>query len=324
MFNLEQAIANWRKQMLAAGIKTPVPLDELEVHLRDAIEQQAKSGLSEAETFLAAVEAIGKIRLLQQEFKKVEKGHKIIRAIMLVIGWLAASFALAYSVFRWDLDWNFFSFSPGWNLELIWAMLGILVALTAFWFLMKASRDKASRVGSLLVCMLFAGLALMALRPEPPVNGFLGRSEPSPIWFRGVLSLVLCVPGAFWFWWMRQHLARKRGSTRVHRKSNNKQKNMNKKIITLVSVAAVAAILLLLAIGRLMPIGESHNLVSDTIEVVGTLLALPVRLYAFFIYGDHGSWPLPVLILLLAVSGLMWGVIVERIVWIFSKRNTAQ
>ena len=99
---------------------------------------------------------------------------------------------------------------------------------------------------------------------------------------------------------------------------------MNKKIIALVSVAVVAAILLLLAIGRLTPIRQSHNLVSETIEVVATLLALPVRLYAFFIYGDHGSWSLPVLILLLALSGLMWGVIVERIVWIFSKRNTAQ
>ena len=97
---------------------------------------------------------------------------------------------------------------------------------------------------------------------------------------------------------------------------------MNKRIITLVSVAVIAAIFLLWGIGRLMPNG--HNLVSDTIEVMATLLALPVRLYAFFIYGDHGSWSWPVLILLLALSGLMWGVIVERIVWIFSKRNTAQ
>ena len=85
----------------------------------------------------------------------------------------------------------------------------------------------------------------------------------------------------------------------------------------------VAGILLLLAIGRLMPIDQPPNLVSGTIEVVATLLALPVRLYAFFIYGDHGSWSLPVLILLLAMSGLMWGVVVERIVWIFSKRNSA-
>ena len=44
MFDLEQSIAEWRRQMLAAGIKTPVPLEELEIHLREEIEQQMKSG----------------------------------------------------------------------------------------------------------------------------------------------------------------------------------------------------------------------------------------------------------------------------------------
>ena len=37
MFNLEQAIAEWRQQMLATGIQTPVPLEELEIHLREEI-----------------------------------------------------------------------------------------------------------------------------------------------------------------------------------------------------------------------------------------------------------------------------------------------
>ena len=43
MFDLEQSIADLRRQMLAAGIKTPVPLEELEIHLREEIEQQSKS-----------------------------------------------------------------------------------------------------------------------------------------------------------------------------------------------------------------------------------------------------------------------------------------
>ena len=42
MFDLEKSIAEWRKQMLSAGIKTPVPLEELEIHLREEIEQQIK------------------------------------------------------------------------------------------------------------------------------------------------------------------------------------------------------------------------------------------------------------------------------------------
>jgi hypothetical protein len=103
---------------------------------------------------------------------------------------------------------------------------------------------------------------------------------------------------------------------------------MNKKLITSVSFGVIAAIFLLgaseRAVDRLMPIGESHDLVRNLIEVVASLLAWPVRLYAVFIAGGHGSWFLPVLFSLLGLSGLLWGVIVERIVWIFSKRNTAQ
>src|ERR1035441_7631640 len=70
MFNLEKSVAEWRQQMLAAGIKTPVPLEELEIHLREEIEQQMKSGLSEQEIFNSAVQKIGQAGLLRTEFKK--------------------------------------------------------------------------------------------------------------------------------------------------------------------------------------------------------------------------------------------------------------
>ena len=72
MFDLEQAISNWRTHMLVAGIKTPVPLDELENHLREEIERQTKSGLSETEAFKAAVQQIGAAQVIQNEFRKVE------------------------------------------------------------------------------------------------------------------------------------------------------------------------------------------------------------------------------------------------------------
>jgi hypothetical protein len=35
MFDLERAISDWRRHMLAAGLKAPAPLDELESHLLD-------------------------------------------------------------------------------------------------------------------------------------------------------------------------------------------------------------------------------------------------------------------------------------------------
>jgi hypothetical protein len=72
MFNLEQSIAEWRQQMQAAGVKTPVPLEELESHLRDEIERQMNTGLSEAEAFQSAVQKIGPAHTVQNEFRKVE------------------------------------------------------------------------------------------------------------------------------------------------------------------------------------------------------------------------------------------------------------
>jgi hypothetical protein len=213
MFNLEQAILEWRRQTLAAGIETPVPLEELEIHLREEIERHTKSGLNETEAFQMAVKKIGQAHQLQKEFKKVEKGHKIIRAIMLVIGWLAASCALAYSVALWELDWNFFWFSPKWDLGLIYAMLGVLVALTAIWFLAKASRDKANCVVSLLLCLLLAGIAVWGLHQDEHATGIMGGHYEIPLWYRGGRTLLLCVPGVFWVWWTRRHLAQKRSPT---------------------------------------------------------------------------------------------------------------
>jgi hypothetical protein len=70
MFDLEKSIADWRKQMLAAGIKSPVPLEELEIHLREEIEQQSKSGLSEHEAFEISVQQIGQAGMLKTEFAK--------------------------------------------------------------------------------------------------------------------------------------------------------------------------------------------------------------------------------------------------------------
>jgi hypothetical protein len=70
MVDLEQAIADWRKQMLAAGIKTPVPLEELEIHLGDEIERQIKSGTNAQRAFEIAAGKIGQGRELKVEFKK--------------------------------------------------------------------------------------------------------------------------------------------------------------------------------------------------------------------------------------------------------------
>ena len=73
MFDIEKSISGWRRQMLAAGIKTPVPLEELEIHLRDEIERRTKPGSDEEETFNAAAKEIGQAHELRAEFAKIRK-----------------------------------------------------------------------------------------------------------------------------------------------------------------------------------------------------------------------------------------------------------
>ncbi len=70
MFNLEQAISEWRGQMLAAGIKTPVPLEELEIHLREDVERQVRSGTTAQQALEIAVRKIGQADALGKEFTK--------------------------------------------------------------------------------------------------------------------------------------------------------------------------------------------------------------------------------------------------------------
>jgi hypothetical protein len=71
MFNLEQAIAEWRRQMLAGGVKNTNVLDELESHLREDLRRQMDSGEGAERAFAAAVQRIGQASLLQREFAKL-------------------------------------------------------------------------------------------------------------------------------------------------------------------------------------------------------------------------------------------------------------
>lgn len=72
MFNLEQSIVEWRKRMLAAGIKTPVPLEELGIHLREEIEQRMQAGLDAPTAFAMATREMGLTEMIKTEFKKVD------------------------------------------------------------------------------------------------------------------------------------------------------------------------------------------------------------------------------------------------------------
>jgi len=73
MICLEQAIASWRVQMLASGIASPVPLDELEGHLREEIGRQIQVGASEQEAFEMTVQQFGSAQDIKTEFEKIRE-----------------------------------------------------------------------------------------------------------------------------------------------------------------------------------------------------------------------------------------------------------
>ena len=68
MFELEQSIAEWRQQMTEGVDNTPLPLDQLENHLREEIGNLMSAGMPEAQAFQLAVSRLGSPGPLQTEF----------------------------------------------------------------------------------------------------------------------------------------------------------------------------------------------------------------------------------------------------------------
>jgi hypothetical protein len=83
MFNLDQAIAQWRRRMVAGGIEARELLDELESHLRDQIDREINSGSNEQNAYRAAVASIGPVSALRAEFAKIPKGNRGQRRLIL-------------------------------------------------------------------------------------------------------------------------------------------------------------------------------------------------------------------------------------------------
>jgi hypothetical protein len=73
MFNLEQSIAEWRRHLIASGMKFPEVRDEIESHLREDVEQQVRSGATEEQAFKISVLRLGEAVALKKEFMKARE-----------------------------------------------------------------------------------------------------------------------------------------------------------------------------------------------------------------------------------------------------------
>jgi hypothetical protein len=144
MFDLETAIAQWRRQMLAAGIPSPAPLAELESHLREEVGQLVAAGVTAGDAFKTAVARVGNPRGVAAEFDKatlpwprpillgasVWGGILVLLAAMLWSRWTAGKMNLLLAV-------HIFVLTAGYGAAFVAGGCGICRVLGQRW---RASR----------------------------------------------------------------------------------------------------------------------------------------------------------------------------------------
>jgi len=86
MFNLEESILEWRRQVMDVGLKNANVLDELESHLREEAERQVKLGLLPQDAFETAVQRIGEAKTLNHEFKKNTGIKRMKHSLLMLAG----------------------------------------------------------------------------------------------------------------------------------------------------------------------------------------------------------------------------------------------
>lgn len=111
MFDIEQAIKDWRQEM--RDLADTETLDELESHLREDIEQQTRSGSDLKLSFDAAATRMGQRSALQNEFQKV--------TITKSIHWLKRTFRALTGVPDYQLATNMNTTCTNPNVEARWA-----------------------------------------------------------------------------------------------------------------------------------------------------------------------------------------------------------
>jgi len=122
----------------------------------------------------------------------------VIRAILLILGWLMAAFVLWLLLVALEVYWNLYNWQP----KLDWRALGLgfamCLVLAGIWMLAHATRQHAARGVSLVVCFALLALAAYVFPPEPLTVGLFARERSSPLWYRVARLAVLVLPTLFW------------------------------------------------------------------------------------------------------------------------------
>jgi hypothetical protein len=95
MNNFEADIADWRRQLVAAGIESADVLDELESHLREEIERRVRSGGDGSQLFERAVSQFGSPQSLKAGFDRIKERKYMKRGMMIGAGIIGVMVGMA-------------------------------------------------------------------------------------------------------------------------------------------------------------------------------------------------------------------------------------
>ena len=184
MFDLEQAITEWRRQMAAGGISTPDVLNELESHLRDDVAEQRRAGADACQAFAAAVGRLGEPSLLQAEFKKTGAAEvRRLQAIAAVGGGFLYLAMASFGLVRQDMSAA--ERLMGFGALACAALLGLGLRHAARQVQVKARARKAMAAAiaipgvAWMICFILFILPNLELLPGPLVVALLWALNPT-------------------------------------------------------------------------------------------------------------------------------------------------
>ena len=200
MFDLNQAIAEWRQEMVSDGIKTPALLDELESHLQEDVERQVQLGIGAEEAFRAAAIRLGQPNALTKEFSKVGETNEAFMRLKYFFQTLAG---IQNPILATNMNTSSTNAEPAWAtylksgaFVLPAAALWLFVAVFAFPKFNQIVRDS----GLSIPAAFQFGMALMALMRNYllVIGGGVVLTVTLLEWRSAAVAKVSA--GRFWHW----------------------------------------------------------------------------------------------------------------------------
>jgi hypothetical protein len=198
MFDLQQAIAEWRQQLARNGINSPDVLDELEGHLREDVQQQMRSGVGPRQAFDAALQRLGQNDALKTEFKKASGSADVLGNLMVGVCIVLAGFIV------WMSGYTFLQMELSPSEQVVaYAAVAFTLLVACGWryavpFLpVIASRRKRMTVGlvciasGIIFCNLFSHFVLPHFESQDRQFPAIGFWAVFPIALFACLGLAL-------------------------------------------------------------------------------------------------------------------------------------